>query len=464
MKRRGLLVLLSVIAVLGTACGNSGDGDDETVADTEPTETTADGGDGEAEPAGEGGDRDTFVPISGVPGVTDDEISFAVIGTRSNNPLGTCILDCYAAGIQAYFDYRNDEGGIYGRKLVIGQTLDDELSQNQVRAIDVVSGNQAFGAFSATLLASGFGDLDGAGIPTFVWNIHPNEYAGRPSLFGHTAAICSGCVTRTLPYFVKEAGATKVASLGYGVSENSKVCTGTQRDAIETYSEGIGGAEVVYFNDELAFGLPNGIGPEVTAMKQAGVDFIASCMDLNGMKTLGQELQRQGMEDVVMAHPNTYDQDFVSDAGGIFEGDFVTPAFMPFEADSGNELQAAFEEYIVKQGQEPSELAMTGFINADTAFTGLLEAGPEFDRQKVIDALNSLTEYTAGGLVPPIDWTTGHEPATPEEPRPGQYCTAPVRVVDGVFETVADPKTPFLCWDNEATGWTEPEQAAFGDR
>ncbi|WP_313954588.1 hypothetical protein, partial [Frankia sp. EI5c] len=30
-----------------------------------------------------------------------------MVGTRSNNPLGTCILDCFASGVNAYLAYRN---------------------------------------------------------------------------------------------------------------------------------------------------------------------------------------------------------------------------------------------------------------------------------------------------------------------------------------------------------------------
>ena len=51
--------------------------------------------------------------------------------------------------------------------------------------------------------------------------------------------------------------------------------------------------EPAYFNDGLPFGLANGVGPEVTEMKKKGVDFILSCLDVNGMKTLAAELQRQ---------------------------------------------------------------------------------------------------------------------------------------------------------------------------
>src|SRR5690606_21379145 len=120
---------VALAMALASACGNS------------PGDDAGRGDDGDAPSASPGGeqDRDRFVELSGVPGVSDDEISFAVIGTRSGNPLGTCILDCYVEGIEAYFAYRNAEGGIYGRDLVIGEVLDDELVQNQVRALDVIS-------------------------------------------------------------------------------------------------------------------------------------------------------------------------------------------------------------------------------------------------------------------------------------------------------------------------------------
>ena len=41
--------------------------------------------------------------------------------------------------------------------------------------------------------------------------------------------------------------------------------------------------------------------------------------------------------------------------------------------------------------------------------TGLKAAGPNFTRQKVVDATNKITNYTAGGIVAPINWTTAHQ-------------------------------------------------------
>ena len=465
--RTQFVLSVALIALVAAGCGNSGSDETAPAATTAvpttaaPTTTAAPATTTTTtEPPDP---RFTFEQVEGVPGVDDEEIAFAVIGIRTNNPLGTCILDCYLHGVEAYFAFRNAEGGLFGRELRVSEVLDDELFSNQIRALEVISADNVFGVFNATLVASGWGDLNDSGIPNFVWNIHATESANRTNLFGHFASMCADCTQRGVPYTVKVAGATKVASLGYGVSENSKVCAQSVADSIDLYSADIG-AEMAYFNDSLGYGLPNGIAPEVTQMKELGVDFISTCMDLNAMKTMAQELARQGMSDVVLYHPNTYNHPFVAEAGDLFDGDFVTPQFMPFEADADNAMQTAFTDTMAEMGQELSELAMIGWINADEAYTAILSAGPVFDRQSAIDALNSQTDYDAGGLIVPVDWSRQHVPPV-EGDAANDYaleCFAPVRMSGGAFETVADPATPWLCWDNTTLDWAEPTQTVFG--
>jgi hypothetical protein len=451
----GFVGALCVLGLVLAACGNSGDDDDGAA-----TGTTSDDADADDEAAS--GDRDTFVEISGVPGVTDDEISYSVIGTEAGNPLGTCILDCYVAGIEAYFAFRNSEGGIYGRDLVVSEVLDDELANNQVRALDVISADDTFGNFNATLAPSGWGDLDQAAIPTYVWGIHGNEMAGREHIFGHIQGPCSDCTGRGLPWVVGQAGASRVATLGYGITETSRLCAHGSADSVEMYGGDVD-AEVAYVKDDLAYGLPNGIAPEVTAMKDAGVDFIAGCIDLNGMKTLAQELQRQGMDDVTLYHPNTYDQAFVEENADLFEGDYVTVQFLPFEAEAEGTPLEDFQQWMDETGGEVSEQSMVGWINADLAFQSLLVAGPEFDRQSVVDATNEMTDYDAGGLINPIDWTRQHAAVVDGDPSTdyAQECAPLVQIHDGAFETVGPSDEPWMCWPNDNQDWSEPTPTSF---
>jgi len=451
---RRALAALSILAVVATGCSNSSDDDASDDTETDGSDTPAASGEEE---------RDTFVELSGVPGVTDDEISYAAIGTQEVNPLGTCILDCYTKGINAYFAYRNSEGGIFGRDLVLGQTLDDGLGNNQAVSLEVISAEDQFGVFQAPLLATGFADLDDAGVPTYNWGIHATEAANRIHIFPSTIIQCADCTGRGVPYLAEQAGKSKVAALGYGDTDNSKACTDGIRRSVELYGEDTG-TEAVYFNDEQTFtGFKGTARTVVTAMKQAGVEFVATCMDLNGMKTLAEELHRQDMDDVVLSHPNTYNQQFVADAGDLFEGDYVSVQYRPYEADAEGTALEDYLQWMEETGSELSELAMMGWINASLAFDGLLAAGPEFDRDKVTAATNSLTDWTAGGLLEPVDWATAHTPFT-DDTRPddaGDECAAVVKVVDGKFETVAPPDSPWLCFP-PGKERAEPENANFG--
>jgi hypothetical protein len=483
-----LVALLAVLALVAVACGNSDDdesGGSSDAADEEPeaTEEATEEAEPEAteeateeaaeseeeateeateEPEEEASERDTFVAITDVTGVSDEAIEFASVATKTNNPLGTDVADAYNAGIESYFDWRNSEGGIYGRELVLGQKFDDELLMNLQKTTEVIAAENAFGVFSAAQVVSGWPELEEAGIPTWAWGIHAVDANGKEYIWGHAGGVaCTTCTSRAVPYFAGQAGATSAASLGYGISQNSKDCAQAVASSFERYEADTGVASG-YVNDNLEFGLGNGIAVEVSEMRDAGVDFISTCMDLNGMKTLAQELERQGMTDVTLYHPNTYNQAFVAEADPLFEGDYVGVAFVPFEANAVSEQQGKYFEFMEARGVEPSELAFTGWINADQAFTALLLAGPDFDRQSVTDGFNAVTDYDDDAMLNPVDWTRQKVPPTPDDPvtnGSAANCFAVVQIVDAEFEVFGgDPSTPWLCWPNTMEQeMTEPE-------
>ncbi|MER3452889.1 MAG: branched-chain amino acid ABC transporter substrate-binding protein [Acidimicrobiia bacterium] len=450
-----VVAFVTVAAMVAVACGNAGDKKAER-----STATTAAGG-----PTAAGGERTTKVPVD-EKGVTDSEIRFTSIATKTNNPLGTNIADAYNDGIEAYFAWRNAEGGIYGRKLVLAKKRDDQLVRNAEEAQAMVSEDDSFGAFVATLFFSGADVLNQNNVPTFGWNIHP-EFGGRRAIFGQIGPLCFGCVGRAIPWAMQQLGRTRIGILAYGVTENSKICGVGIRESIKRYGPDVGGATVAYFDNSLPFGLPNGLAPQVSAMKKAGVDFIATCMDLNGMKTLGEELARQGMDDVVMWHPNSYNHAFVKANARIFEGDIVSigSGFTAFEAKVDSEGQRRFLEWTDKLGKKREELTMVGWMNADLAFQGLLAAGPKFSRTGVIDAIRTrITHWTAGGLTPPVDWTKQLELPTPgkrgwEGPL---ECFNAVKVVNGAFvQAFGEPGKPWVCWDNTTDEWHQPKFMSF---
>lgn len=439
-----------VLGLVAAACGNSGD-DSTTTTAPGPTASTVPGATTTT------ADLSTNVRVDET-GVSDTEIKFTSIATISNNPLGTDIGNAFNAGIEAYFQFRNDGGGIYGRQLVLANKRDDQVGLNQREAQAMAAEDDSIGAFVATLIFNGADVLNDERVPTFGWNIH-TQFADRPALFGHLGALCFGCAGKYVPYLAQQIGATKVAVMGYSVEQSAK-CVEGMKKTFETFGDEAG-AELVFADNTLGFGLPGGVAPQVSEMKELGVDFITTCMDLNGMKTLGEELDKQGMGDVVMHHPNTYNHSFVRENADLFEGDIVVPQFVPFEYESGGELREKFFEYTDEATR--GELTMIGWISADIAYTSLVKAGPQFDREKMIAALNATTDFSADGLIVPIDWTTQHDDPAANPDRIGaNECFSPVRVADGeLVPFIATDETPWVCFDRSSSAIGEPELRSF---
>ena len=346
---------------------------------------------------------------------------------------------------------------------MIGEVFDDELALHQARSLELIANEDSFAAFSATLAPGGFGDLHNAGVPTFVWGIQSPDLNGRDSLFGHNGTLCTDCTARAIPWEIQEVGATKVATLGYGISPESQTCANTVAASVDFYSDDIG-AEVVKIYDDLEFGLGSGIGPQVSEMISEGVDFVATCLDLNAMEKIAREFERQNYRDqVTLQHPNSYNAEFQAAAGDLFNGDFVSPQFLPFEWTEIEEIQT-FNEWVDAQATDDiAEQTMVGWINADLFVDGLLATGPEFSREALLTTINTtFTAHDANGLINPVDWTRQHDAPTNEDRVTNGYvneCFAPVRMQDGVFETFTEE--PWLCWDNANTDWGEPTPTNF---
>jgi branched-chain amino acid transport system substrate-binding protein len=399
------------------------------------------------------------------PGVTDSEIRFSAFGTNSNNPTGGCALECYAHGIKAYFAYRNSQGGIYGRDLVLAEEVDDELGKNQQVALELISKDDFFGLFSYALFSTGWSEIGKTSIPMWVYNLDPASTTGKMNIFSDVGLICSGCTWFAYPYLAGKAKAKKIAALSYDISEASKGCATIIKNSIETYGSEVGNPEVVYLNNSIPFGMQNGVAPEVTAMKEAGVDLVLTCFDPKGDRTVKQEMARQGIGSVPMVHPGMYNQDFVEESGDLFDGDYLllTHAFRPFEA-SPNEALAAFKTWMEKIDAPLTEGAIYGWINAAQAYAGLEAAGPSFDRQKVIDALNEIEDYTADGIIAPLDFGRQHVAPTQEDPAtngPDPQCWVMLEIVEQEFEVIGDKSKPFTCWPGTTRDWSDPTLRNF---
>ena len=172
-------------------------------------------------------------------------------------------------------------------------------------------------------------------------------------------------------------------------------------------------------------------------MKDKGFDLVITCLDGNGAAVLAREMKKQGL-DAVQSLPNAYNHEFVKKNAEVLNGNYSFTTFTPFETKPKPAGLKLYEKWIKKTGGAQNEHSLDGWLNADLFVAGLKAAGPDFTRQKVVDAINKMTDYNANGLLPGVDWTTAHE--QPPE------CYAVTKIVNGKFQPVfGKPGKPFVC-------------------
>jgi len=197
-----------------------------------------------------------------------------------------------------------------------------------------------------------------------------------------------------------------------------------------------------YLDASLNFGVTD-LSVQVTKMKQAGIDFVITCMDTQGVVTLAKEMKKQGLHAIQLL-PNAYDHQFVQDYGDLFEGSYVQTYFTPFETANKPKGLTEFLDWMQKLGKPPTENAMDAWLNAALFVEGLKQAGPNFSRQKVVDAINALTHFTADGLLGGVDWTRGHTQLV-------STCVTLSKITNSSFKlSFTKGDKPFVCFDPNA--------------
>ncbi len=116
--------------------------------------------------------------------------------------------------------------------------------------------------------------------------------------------------------------------------------------------------------------------------------------------------------------------------------------FTPFEAAQDNPGMQKFLKAMKANGKSPNEILLVGWSGAALLVEGLKAAGKNPTQQGVIDAINQITDWNAGGAIRPVDWTGAHGPAKPG----ARTCASYVQARDGKFVPLYGEKgKPMIC-------------------
>jgi ABC-type branched-subunit amino acid transport system substrate-binding protein len=400
---RKRFAVICVCALVLTACGNAGDDDDA------------------------GGDDDGSGNGATTIGVTDTEVLVgglvSLTGPLAQQFKGSDV------GAQAYFDLVNERGGIHGRKIRRVDTRNDNTdpARNESEAHALVEEDKVFAVVPlATPEFASAEYLGDEGIPVFGWRIQ-DEWNDHMNFFAHVGTY--GQIKGADPsaggaYLPKRLGFTKVGAIGYTQAQSADCVDGLVRNFEAA------GLDVVYNNKSLPLGTAD-FTADAQRMKDAGVEYVATCIDTNGNLNLTRALQRVGHE-VAMSWPTGYEQKVLEEYGDLMENTYFLLQHLPFE--SAEEFSPGLQEYL----EEFPRLApdgvvgnqsLIGWVNAKLFVEGLDAVGPDLTREKLIDTINAeFTDWDADGIIWKLDWSVQHTDFNPYG-----CSSALVSVDDGKF-------------------------------
>jgi branched-chain amino acid transport system substrate-binding protein len=375
------------------------------------------------------------------PGVTSTEIRVGGVATVTQDPTGNTLGTAFD-GTSAYFSYINSMGGVCGRKLVLASKRDDALSNNREQVQGLVTSDNVFAVLPVAVdLFTGADLLATQKIPTFGWDIQAEwgseaNRPGPPNLFGAAGSF----INFTTPgptgfpdlWLAQKLGKKRIGLIAYAVPQSSGAA-----DVIDaTFKQFPKAGKVVFKDTSVPFGGVD-YSAQVAKMVQNKVDLVVPTLDANGAFVLGREMKKQGLN-APMILPNAYNQERVKKNADVANGNYVLLLFAPFESTSKPAGLKLYEKWIKRSGGTTSENSVYGWLNADLFVRGLKAAGCDFTRQKVVDAINQMTNYNADGFIAPVDWTKAHQQAS--------GCFTWVKIVNGAFKPVfGQPGKPFLC-------------------
>ncbi len=198
---------------------------------------------------------------SSTEGVTKDSVKLGFIWSGT----GVAAPNFQDSGkaCQARVDAQNAKGGVNGRKIQL-ETVDDMSSgANLTGAHDLVENRKVFAVVNNSSFAFlSYRYLQGAGVPLIGGGFDGNYYSqkGNENIIdagGNGSPPPAGIIFTNATDVAKKLGATKIGSVGYGVSPSS---SGVAKDT-QKYAAAASGLKPVYLNTAVDFGSTD-VGPD----------------------------------------------------------------------------------------------------------------------------------------------------------------------------------------------------------
>jgi ABC-type branched-subunit amino acid transport system substrate-binding protein len=341
-------------------------------------------------------------------------------------------------GTKAYFAYINSKGGVNGRKLV----LDAQDSTFQGGQVATVTGTQIRTDFA---LVGGFSLLDNAEkplidlarVPDVGFSLSPGLstdpylYSPLPNPGSYYPLNLFLYLKQKYPQAVKKVGV---------IWENATASTTAAENAVEAAMKAAG-MQIVYDHGVGPF--DTNFLPDIISMKNKGVKmFFSTELPDNYAATLAKQFQQQNFK-AINIEGAAYSAQLLKLAGSAANNMYISQGYALYLGQDAKTVPAVglFNKWMNKVSSKPNfEIeSVYGWASAMLFAQALQNAGNPPTRSGLVAALNKITFFDAGGLVPPSN-PAGAIPSG---------CFLLAQVQNGKIKRVPPtPATGFYCGSN----------------
>jgi ABC-type branched-subunit amino acid transport system substrate-binding protein len=365
---------------------------------------------------------------SDAPGVTDGELRVGSISSLSGPVPGLAASS--AAAARAYVAYRNANGGVCGRRVVL-QEADDGTQASRYRTLVADMATKVFG------LVGGFALGDVGGLEIIEQAKLPN--VGVPGDDRGTAVSTFFDVN---PPYANPGGATGKFRYLYeqGVRTATQVYLAVSQSRFEAERQArlmrASGIEIVDVQElPLATLSYDGIARRVA---NSGADYLFFIGDASGNGAMARAMENAGA-DLPFAEYFTfsYGEGFIDQAGrAAAEGAITWLRSLPNEEAGDNAELARFLEWMDRAapGEVRDAFAVDSWVAAKAFFDNLQALPGPISREALVAQLRSVATYDADGMFGPIQLGAERQAG----------CVVGMQVQDGEWRRFA-PASGFLC-------------------
>ncbi len=334
-------------------------------------------------------------------GVTDDSILVGCSNSFSG-PLvypGTQLVN---NGLEGYFGYVNDRGGVHGRKIITQYYDDGYKPQNAVantkRLVDqdkvfAIVSSQGTGAVMATVKF-----LTQNKVP-LIFPFQGVPISGQKTIFTSFTPY-SNQSELVVTWLVKIKGFKRIGMLyqddkyGYTFRDPAKKTLakfGLKLIAAESYKRGA-----------------KDLSAQVAKLRKANLDACLLVATPPPGAAFLKEAHKQGWKDtkIISSGPLT-DEKYINLSGGVGEGIWGL-SLWPDPVNSNDPAVVEYREIMEKYGKDrdktPNRYSLYGYFYAKLFVAGLQRAGKDLTRESYIAALEGIKDWD-NGITPPVSFS-----------------------------------------------------------